>query len=103
MLSPFRYLNGLIAQKRIEVYVEPIARLERQAKISVPMVFLMMVDVSNITAHRVVWCFKRELSNQVAVHINTQRQRIHVVVNERRTNAVYVFRAQGNIAYRISK
>ena len=82
-----RYLNGLIAQKRIEVYVEPIARLERQAKISVPMVFLMVVDVSNITAHRVVWCFKRKLSNQVAVHINAQRQRIHVVVNERRTNA----------------
>ena len=67
------------------------------------MVFLMVVDVSNITAHRVVWCFKRELSNQVAVHINAQRQRIHVVVNERRTNAVYVFRAQGNIAYRIGK
>ena len=67
------------------------------------MVFLMVVDVSNITAHRVVWCFKRKLSNQVAVHINAQRQRIHVVVNERRTKAVYVFRAQGNIAYRIGK
>lgn len=67
------------------------------------MVFLMVVDVSNITAHRVVWCFKRKFSNQVAVHINSQRQRIHIVVNERRTNAVYIFRTQGNIAYRIGK